>query len=333
MSTEYASHSEPGAAKPARLTDLVADKDMPSVHPGLGREVWVKMLVLGGLFLAVYYQQVAILLQRWREPNWSHGYLIPLFSLYLLYCRWDQICRAPRKTSMTGLAILLASLVGMIICIHPIGNTWLVQLTMIPTLFGLVLYQTGWKMMKLAWLPVVYLVLAIPVNDTVYTAISLPLQNVAAAASSTFLSAIGVTLESNASQLMIRSNGGNWYPVTVAEACSGVRSLMAFIALGVALAYLADRPVWQRVILLGMIIPVVVLTNMARVTVTCYMYVIDRPELGQKFMHTFLGMLMLIPAGLALWGLAKLMDALFVEEPVDQTEKDDEAEPASEGSS
>jgi exosortase len=330
MSTEYASHSEPGAAKPARLTDLVADKELPSVHPGLGRDVWVKMLILGALFVAVYAPQIGVLLQRWREPNWSHGYLIPLFSLYLLYCRWDQICRTPMKTSPAGLVILIASLLAMIICIYPISNPWLVQLTMIPALFGLVLYQVGWKMMKLAWLPVVYLVLAIPVNDTVYTQVSLPLQNVAAFASSTFLSAIGVTLETSASQLMIKSNGGNWYPVTVAEACSGVRSLMAFIALGVALAYLAERPVWQRAILLVMIIPVVVLTNMARVTITCYMYVIDRPELGQKFMHTFLGMLMLIPAGLALWGLAKLMDALFVEETVEEEEPDDSPQAASE---
>jgi exosortase/archaeosortase family protein len=81
------------------------------------------------------------------------------------------------------------------------------------------------------------------------------------------------------------------------------------------------------VVLLAMIIPVVVLTNMARVTITCYMYVIDRPELGQKFMHTFLGMLMLIPAGLVLWGLAKLMDALFEEE-----EHEEQGQPTEAGS-
>jgi exosortase len=330
MSTEYASQSDGRAARPARLTDLVADEKAASLHPGLGTDVWVKMFVLGALFLAVNFEQIGILLQRWREPNWSHGYLIPLFSLYLLYCRWNQICRTPRKSSLSGLGILLLSLVAMILCIHPIGNVWFVQLTMIPMLFGLVLYQVGWKMMKLVWLPVVYLVLAIPVNDRVYTFISLPLQNIAADASAAFLSAIGVTLKHTASQLTILSNGGNWYPVTVAEACSGVRSLMAFIALGVALAYLADRPVWQRVVLLAMIIPVVVLTNMVRVTITCYMYVIDRPELGQKFMHTFLGMLMLIPAGLVLWGLAKLMDALFVEEDIDETDSSEQPAEAAE---
>jgi hypothetical protein len=69
---------------------------------------------------------------------------------------------------------------------------------------------------------------------------------------------------------------------------------------------------------------------MVRVTITCYMYVIDRPELGQKFMHTFLGMLMLIPAGLVLWGLAKLMDALFVEEDIDETDSSEQPAEAAE---
>lgn len=96
----------------------------------------------------------------------------------------------------------------------------------------------------------------------------------------------------------------------VAEACSGMRLLMAFLALGVAMAYLDDKPIWQRMVLVAAAIPIAILCNVIRVAITCWMYYIDRKELGEEFMHYFTGVLMLVPAFLMLWGLARLLRAL-----------------------
>jgi exosortase/archaeosortase family protein len=100
-----------------------------------------------------------------------------------------------------------------------------------------------------------------------------------------------------------------------------MRLLMAFLALGVAMAYIERRPLWQRLVLMGMGIPVAVFTNVLRVTITSYMFVLDRPELGKDFMHEFTGMLMLGPALAMLWLLGWLLQVMFVEEG-DETDEE-----------
>ena len=127
-----------------------------------------------------------------------------------------------------------------------------------------------------------------------------------------------------ASTLHVTSWSGEVHPLRVAEACSGVRSLMAYLALGMAWAYLENRPVWQRVILVLCAVPIAIVTNVLRVTITSTMYVLDMPELGSKFMHEFTGMLMLLPALLLFWALSKLLQGLFVE-----VEEDEDTEPRS----
>jgi exosortase len=100
----------------------------------------------------------------------------------------------------------------------------------------------------------------------------------------------------------------------VAEACSGMRLLMAFLALGVAMAYLHYRPIWQRLVLLGSTIPIAILCNIVRVTVTGFIYVLIHPKYTQGVYHDMLGMAML-PLAFGLYGfLAWFMSSLFVEE-------------------
>jgi exosortase len=102
--------------------------------------------------------------------------------------------------------------------------------------------------------------------------------------------------------------------LNVAEACSGMRLLMAFLALGVAMAYLHYRPAWQRIILLASTIPIAILCNIVRVTVTGFIYVLIHPKYTQGIYHDMLGLGML-PLAFALYGfLAWFMASLFVEE-------------------
>jgi exosortase len=168
--------------------------------------------------------------------------------------------------------------------------------------------------MRWAWLPVVYLILGMPLPDYVYEKIALPLQNLAAAASGKLLTLFGADVKVDALRLDIVGMSGTHYPpVMVADACSGIRSMMAFIALAVAWAYITDRPWWQRLVLVLAGIPVMVACNILRVSLTCTMYVIDKPQFGQDLMHEFMGMALLIPALLLLMLLSKFLSSLFVE--------------------
>ena len=129
-------------------------------------------------------------------------------------------------------------------------------------------------------------------------------------------------LEATASGVIIDViyKGQHLEPLNVAEACSGMRLLMAFLALGVAMAYLHYRPLWQRIILLASTIPIAILCNILRVTVTGFIYVLIHPKYTQGIYHDVLGLGML-PLAFAMYGfLAWFMSSLFLEESEEITD-------------
>ncbi len=311
---------------PGRLASLVHEAPPPDLAGSFPARTCVKIAVLAAVFVWLNFWQFRILTTKWiNDGNWSHGFLIPLFSLYFLYSRRDELLSAPRKVNILGLPILLLGIVQTLVGVYPIQNNWTSHVGMIVTIFGMVLYLGGWRIIRVTWLPIVFLIFAMPIPETLYGQIALPLQNLAASASYVILKACGVVIPGGpkASTLTLISVSGTPQPLVVAEACSGMRMLMAFLALGVAMAYLDDRPVWQRITLVVMGVPIAVVCNILRVVITSTMFVWDRPELGRDFMHSFTGMLMLIPALLMLLGLSRLLQALYVEE---DEEPDDEAD-------
>jgi exosortase len=180
-------------------------------------------------------------------------------------------------------------------------------------LFGLVLYLAGPAIIRITWLPMLYLIFAVPVPEMMYSRVAFPLQNLAAMGSMLMLKALGVDITNDASALHLISRTGVGRDLTVAEACSGMHLLMAFLALGVAMAYLDYKPIWQRLIVVAAGIPIAIFCNVLRVAITAWMYYIDKPEMGQDFMHHFTGVLMLIPALAMLWFLAWILKLTLVE--------------------
>jgi exosortase len=296
------------------LAEMVSEVSTPTFRQSFPWSTRAKVLVLVALFAWLNLWQFEILLTVWLDDsNWSHGFLIPLFSLYFLYSRREELFALPRRVCLLGLPVLLLGVLQILLGVYPIRNYWVSQLGMIPLLLGLVLYLAGWRLTRLTWLPICFLAFAMPIPGRLYGMIALPLQNLAASTSQAVLSLCGVDITVRSSALTLVSIGGVTRQLTVAEACSGMRMLVAFMALGVAMAYLDDRPIWQRLILVILAVPIAVLCNVIRVVITSTMFYRDRPELGQDFMHSFTGMLMLPPALLMLWLLGKLLRSLYVE--------------------
>lgn len=289
----------------------------------LPTETLVKIGVLAALFIWLTAWQYPALVRKWiDDPNWTHGFIIPLFSVYLIYSRWHELLRARRRVCLWGLPIVLLAIVGMFAGFYPIRNAMFRQANMVFLLFGLVLYLAGPQVIKLTWLPILFLLFAIPLPEMIYSRIAGPLQELAAAGAAKILTLFGVGVSVTHSHLVVESVSGKQHPLTVAEACAGMRLLMAFAALGVAMAYLEERPLWQRVALVLAGLPIAVFCNVLRVTITCTMFVLDKPELGKDFMHTFTGILMLFPALLLLWLLSLLLRAFYVE-----VDEEEDAEP------
>ncbi|MFW5840403.1 MAG: exosortase/archaeosortase family protein, partial [Planctomycetota bacterium] len=304
------------------MVSPVVDQD---TEARIDKAAWLKILILAGLFVWLTgWHYKSIVLHWLQDTNWTHGFIIPLFSIYLIYQRRDEIFTAPRNTNFLGMPVMIVGILVLFLLYAWIPFPYLSRLAMPVILLGLVWFLCGTRLMILLWLPIFYIVFAIPMPDMLYQYISVPLQQLAAKASAAILALAGVQIEVSFSNLTIVGQSGEVYSLTVAEACSGVRSLMAFAALGVALAYITDKPLWHRVVMVLSILPVAIFCNVIRVTITSSMYAIDEPELGQDFMHTFLGMLMLIPAAILFLLISWTLGAIFVteENPEDGPGKD-----------
>ncbi len=307
---------------------MVAIEDGVSVRSSVETSSWLKVAVLGLLCVGLYWIQLVQLVNQWMaDPNWSHGFIIPLFSLYLIYTWRREIFTTPRRVCLWGWVFILAALMLKTWSIVSAHNNWGSQLTITILIFGLVFYLCGPKVAMAAFVPIFYLTLAMPWPDRLYQMISGPMQEMAAKASTALLQMFGVEISVTASFLEITSISGKHYPLQVAEACSGMRSLMAFVALGVAMAYVEDRPFWQRLVIMVGGIPIALACNILRVTATCSMFVIDKKEFGEKVMHTAMGMALLIPALLLLLLLSKLLNSIYVEVD-DEDDNDDADKPA-----
>ncbi len=303
----------PVAGKPSgSLTDMVDEVKDLSWRQAMPGATLLRMLVVVGLVVAMNFRQFPYMFRLWvDDPNWSHGFMIPLFSLYLLYSRRDELLRIHRKVCPWALVLVLVAAV-LQVAAYQIQNPWSCQVGMLLLILSLVFYLGGWQAIKIIWLPVMFLSFAMPIPESYYGKIALALQNVAATGSGIMLRMFGANVVVTASNLNVQDFSGTWLSLTVAEACSGMRLLMAFVALSVAMAYLGDRPLWQRIILVAMGIPVAILCNVLRVVITSAMFIWEKPALGKDFMHEFTGMLMLIPAFILLWLLGKILNAVYM---------------------
>lgn len=283
----------------------------------LGIHKYVRMGIIAFLFYLVYHIEIDRIVGKWiTDSSWSHGFIIPLFSLYFLHQAKDEVLNGRFKPSYLGLFFVVCSLLFYPFNIVQLRFAYLSPLSMIATLGAIVLFLGGWRLVKYTWLPVAYLFFAVPLPDRYYRGITIPMRIWAASAASSVMSLVK-NLDATASGVVINVvyNGKQMEPaLDVAEACSGMRLLMAFLALGVAMAYLHERPVWQRLLLLGSTVPIAFLCNVVRVTITGFIYVLIGPSYAQGIYHDILGLSML-PLAFGMYGAsAWFMSNVFVEE-------------------
>jgi exosortase len=283
----------------------------------LGVHNYIKILIIGTLFCYLFHNEIRAIVHRWlTDSSWSHGFLIPLFSLYFISQHKSKILSLRSKPSHLGLFFLVCGIVFYPFNIVHLQYGYFRPIGMIATLGAIVLFLGGWRLVKYMWLPVGFLVFAVPLPQRYYVSLTMPMRQMAAKVAAALLNLVG-QMEAAASGVVINViyKGQRLEPpLNVAEACSGMRLLMAFLALGVAMAYLHYRPIWQRLVLLASTIPIAILCNIVRVTVTGFIYVLIHPKYAQGIYHDFLGMGML-PLAFGLYGLlAWFMSSLFVEE-------------------
>ncbi|MEE9211672.1 MAG: exosortase/archaeosortase family protein, partial [Phycisphaeraceae bacterium] len=326
------------------LTSLPHTRRAPAL---IGRAGWLWIAVLGGLFMVLHWSFIERMLRiatdakgetRWLmikdaiatpwSRDWSHVLVVPLISLYYIYQHRERLAAAPKRVYWPGLLILFAGMFGFAWWIYPGRNDFFQGHSMILSLFGLVLFLLGPASMKALWFPIAYLVLAVRIPGRIWEQIAWTLQLIAAHCSTIAMNFIGVFLDLEAAVRgstiqLIHKGVAVMPPLNVAEACSGLRMLMAFVALGVALAFLWDRAWWQRLIMMITTVPIAILVNVGRVTTVGLLQLVN-PEMTRGDFHIMVGLFMLIPAAMLFLLVGWVLDRIIIQ---DESAQDPSPEP------
>jgi exosortase len=198
--------------------------------------------------------------------------------------------------------------------IWPGQNDYLKDMGMIATLFGIVLLTGGRQIMRIAWFPIVFLVCAIPWPGLVYSWVSTPLSQLAAWVAVQLMQITGINCGLVGTKIVIDNIGRQQRVLNVEEACAGLRSLMTYVSMAGAIAFLSSRALWQKLVIVASAIPIAISCNMLRITVVGELDRYASTNWTDGFAHQFVGLMMLIPAFLMLLTLLWVLDRVVIEE-------------------
>lgn len=234
--------------------------------------------------------------------DWSHAYFVPLISLYLIWQRREELARIKAVTYWPGLAPMLLGLMSYPFFIVGIPNHMGQGYSMILTLFGMVLVLLGPGMMRHLFPPIAYLVFMVTISEMIMIKITFKLKQWAAEGGDVLLQILGVNVQRQGTKLIITNSQGQTNPLDVADACSGMSMLIAFVALGAAVALVGCRFWWQRAVLLILAAPTALLLNVLRIAVLGLLTLWD-PDLATGEAHTLIGTLLLVPGFVVYMGI------------------------------
>ncbi|QGY39176.1 exosortase [Pseudodesulfovibrio cashew] len=225
-----------------------------------------------------------------RDDNYSHGFLVPLVSGYFLWAYRDRILRAEVVPANWGLLVVLFG-VAQLLLGSLATEYFSMRSSMVVITVGAVIYLLGWEVFTTVRLPLLYLLLMVPIPAIIYDSMTMPLKLFVAKVSVKGLVASGypVMREGN---IIILPN----IVLEVADACSGLRSLMSLIALSVAFAFMTQRHFWKRWVLILSALPVAVATNILRVFVTGILAKHYGRVAAEGFFHEFAGFMVFFVA-------------------------------------
>jgi exosortase A len=249
------------------------------------RPSWIKAAVLFGIWFGIFWPVYPEMVQTWlNSSNNSHGILVPLISAFFIWNKREELSRAEVGSSSWGLVILAMSMVLYLLAFT--GQVAVVARLMIVTsLIGLVLFNYGREVFGLLKFPLIYLVFMIPIPVTIYNLIAFPLQLFATKVSHFLISLVQIPVYREGNMLYFVQT-----QLEVADACSGIRSMMAFVMLSVLFAYLMDRGWGKRILLVALAIPLAIFANIVRVTGTGILAHFYGKKVARGFMHEFSGM-------------------------------------------
>jgi exosortase len=247
----------------------------------------------------------------WHEEDYQHGFFVPLFSLVLLWLRRDMMPSSAQGT-WWGLPLFAVWALMRWVAIY-FNYESLPEMSLLPFMAAMTLFVGGWQGLLWAWPAITFLIFMMPLPAFIQGVASAALQHMATFVSCWVIQTLGIPAVAQGNVIQLTEK-----PLEVARACSGLRMMMLFFAICVAAAFLARRPLWERLLIVASAPPIAVIANVFRIVLTGVIFelvgrwssAIDVDQVEQ-FIHDWAGFLMM-PVGLALllaetWLLSKLL--------------------------
>jgi exosortase len=282
----------------------------PHVTPAVSSALipWTAALALVSVALLwSYWPTIAHLTKEWQSnEDYSVGQLVPLAALYLVWHDRRRLRTIPLRPCWWGVGLIILAQIA-----RAYGLLFIFEsaerYSFVLTIAGIVLLLGGTRLFfNMLWI-LALLFLMVPFPGRIHNMISGPLQGMATAGAVFVLELIGITVLREGNVILLNDS----VPLAVAEACSGLRMLTAFVVVAATMAYMVRRPTWQKLVLLSSSIPVAIVCNIIRLVVTALLFLVASSRLAERFFHDFAGLTMMPLALLILlselWLLNKLI--------------------------
>jgi len=271
---------------------------------------WWPLVLLPIALLWSYWPTLIGLIRDWRsDDNYSVGMLVPFAALYLLWQDRRSLAGSRISPCWWGLGLILAAQAARAFGLFALYES-AERYSLVLTIVGLVLLIAGWQVFwRVRWI-LLFLFLMVPFPGRIHNLISNPLQTQATVSAMFVLELLGVTVIREGNVLVLN----NRVPIAVAEACSGLRMMTAFIVVASVLAYSVTRPLWQKAAIVLSSVAVAIVCNLIRLVITAFLFLWTSSELAERFFHDFAGFTMMPLAILFLLGELWIMSKLVVAE-------------------
>ncbi len=257
--------------------------------------------VLTAAILWVYGGVLASLARQWAsDDNYSHGFFVLPLAAFFVWERRAALARAPIRPHSAGLVVVVSGLLLLLAGLFG-AELFLTRVSLLVILTGIVLFVWGAPALRILAFPLAFLLLMIPLPAIIFNKIAFPLQLLASRAGEAAIAAAGIPVlrEGNVLQLPSRT-------LEVAEACSGIRSLVSLLMLAIVLGYFTERRIAVRVAIALAAIPIAIVANAARVAGTALAAEWISPAAADGFLHLFSGWLMFVVAFVGLLAFHRL---------------------------
>lgn len=269
------------------------------------KKYWLQLSVTGVLLVVLYWRIFPDMVLQWKQDeNYSHGFLVPLIAGYFFWQSWPELKNKVVAPNNWGFVVLVLGLLQLLVAW--VGTEYFtMRSSLIVLIAALVLLFWGWQLLKEMALPIGYLIFMVPIPYIIYDIVAFPLKLFVTKVSVWFLQLCGVIVMREGNIIMFPST-----TLEVADACSGIRSILSLLALAVAYSFFIQIPAKFRVLIMLMALPIAVFTNALRVIITGFLAQWWGAKAAEGFFHEFAGLAVFALAMVLLVGLGVLLKKL-----------------------